>query len=197
MEGFQNLFQFFRQGTQESEFDRRMRHTTELTEFVENTQLEAVKKQSKTNQTLVLTGIIMLLISIILLLPDGLISYKTLNLITMAGIGLGCISGIIALKRLAVNDLKKVQDRIAKYQNRMNLSRTKLHKPAGLYKSKRNRVVAGVAAGIADKFGIDPVVIRSLFLFMIPGTGGMMVFFYMLLALILKPAPEDYELLKG
>jgi phage shock protein C len=41
-----------------------------------------------------------------------------------------------------------------------------------LYRSRNNRVIAGVAAGIADYFDIDPIIVRLLFVVLAIGQGS-------------------------
>lgn len=41
-----------------------------------------------------------------------------------------------------------------------------------LYRSRKNRVIAGVAAGIADYFDIDPIIVRLLFVILAFGQGS-------------------------
>lgn len=62
-----------------------------------------------------------------------------------------------------------------------------------LYRSKNDRMIAGVCAGIAEYFDIDPVLVRALFAvsaFM----GGMGIVLYILLAII---TPEEGEVKKS
>ncbi len=53
-----------------------------------------------------------------------------------------------------------------------------------LFRSNRDRVLAGVAAGIAEYFNIDPVIIRVIFIAttIFGGTGALV---YLLLAIAL------------
>jgi len=53
-----------------------------------------------------------------------------------------------------------------------------------LRKSARNRMVFGVAGGLAEHFHIDPVVIRVLFI-LLAFANGIGVFIYVILALIM------------
>ena len=57
--------------------------------------------------------------------------------------------------------------------------------PKRLYRSRENRVIAGVAGGIAEYFNIDPVIIRMVFILLL-FAGGMGIIIY-LLAWILVP----------
>lgn len=56
-----------------------------------------------------------------------------------------------------------------------------------LYRSRKNRMVAGVCGGVADYFGIDPTLVRLLYLF-IPGFNLM---FYIIAAIIIPDEPYD------
>lgn len=53
-----------------------------------------------------------------------------------------------------------------------------------LHRSKNDRVIAGVAGGLGEYFGIDPVLFRILFIFLILW-GGAGVLFYLILMLII------------
>ncbi|MCR5032212.1 MAG: PspC domain-containing protein [Lachnospiraceae bacterium] len=60
-----------------------------------------------------------------------------------------------------------------------------------LYRSRRDQVFAGVCAGIADYFSVDPTLVRLItFLLIFPG--GMSIWVYIIAALVLplKPANE-------
>lgn len=53
--------------------------------------------------------------------------------------------------------------------------------PKRLYRSRRNRIIAGVCGGIGEYFNIDPVLIRILAV-VIPGFGW---FAYLVCAIII------------
>ncbi len=53
-----------------------------------------------------------------------------------------------------------------------------------LYRSRKNRIIAGVAGGLGEYFGIDPTVIRLLFILLI-FTGGGGILFYLALWLFM------------
>ena len=57
-----------------------------------------------------------------------------------------------------------------------------------LYRSKDDRMVAGVCAGIADYFGIDPTLVRLLFVFGALGTVSGLFWAYLIMAIIV---PEE------
>lgn len=57
-----------------------------------------------------------------------------------------------------------------------------------LYRSSTDRQVAGVAAGLAQYFGIDPIVIRLAFVLMAM-SGGSGILLYVMLAIIIPEEP--------
>lgn len=62
--------------------------------------------------------------------------------------------------------------------------------PKRLYRSKKDRVVAGVCAGIADYFDIDPVIVRLLFvLFALWGGSGLLL--YIIAIFVIPTEPEE------
>lgn len=63
-----------------------------------------------------------------------------------------------------------------------------------LYRSADDRMVAGVCAGIADYFGIDPTLVRLLFVFGALGTVSGLFWAYLIMAIIVPeevPASRD------
>jgi phage shock protein C len=61
-----------------------------------------------------------------------------------------------------------------------------------LYRSDSQKVVAGICAGLGDYFAVDPVWFRIGFVVLALG-GGSGVLIYLLMWLIVQPAPEGYE----
>lgn len=59
-----------------------------------------------------------------------------------------------------------------------------------LYRSKDERIFLGVAAGVANYLGIDPVFIRAAFVLIALSSMGTGALLYLLLALIL---PEEAD----
>lgn len=68
---------------------------------------------------------------------------------------------------------------IAKKHKKVIVMKTKTSKKINkkLFRSRRNRMIAGVCGGIGEYFGIDPTVIRLLWvLFMFMGGSGILVY---------------------
>lgn len=61
-----------------------------------------------------------------------------------------------------------------------------------LYRSKRDRVIAGIGGGLGDYFGLDPVWFRIGFV-VLTLTGGSGLLIYLVLWLVIPEAPEGYE----
>ncbi|MFC3747939.1 PspC domain-containing protein [Paenibacillus sp. GCM10012306] len=61
-----------------------------------------------------------------------------------------------------------------------------------LYRSTRDRVVTGLAGGVAETIGIDSTLFRILLLISIPFTGGTVIPVYIIAALII-PKEQHYN----
>lgn len=60
-----------------------------------------------------------------------------------------------------------------------------------LYRSRRERMIAGVCGGLAEYFGIDPTWIRLIFiLFFFLGGSALLIYIIMWLIVPLAPAAE-------
>lgn len=61
-----------------------------------------------------------------------------------------------------------------------------------LYRSQRNRMLAGVCGGIADYFKLDPTLIRLAWVLLVclAGTG---LLAYIICAIIIPSEPSDYQ----
>jgi phage shock protein PspC (stress-responsive transcriptional regulator) len=53
-----------------------------------------------------------------------------------------------------------------------------------LYRSKSNRMIAGVCAGLGDYLNIDPTIIRLLFVLGFFTFNGAMLFVYLIMAIV-------------
>lgn len=61
-----------------------------------------------------------------------------------------------------------------------------------LYRSADDRVIAGVAGGVADYFEVDPVLVRILWFISIPVTGGLTLLAYIVMAVAVPIEPEEW-----
>ncbi len=61
-----------------------------------------------------------------------------------------------------------------------------------LYRSRNDKMIAGVCAGLADYFGIDPTIVRIIFIILVfAGLGGILV--YAILWIITPEEPKITE----
>jgi phage shock protein C len=60
-----------------------------------------------------------------------------------------------------------------------------------LYRSRRERVIGGVAGGLGEYLGIDPVIVRALFVLL--SLAGAGVLFYIILWIVVPEAPLGSE----
>jgi phage shock protein C len=60
-----------------------------------------------------------------------------------------------------------------------------------LYRSRANRTIAGVCCGLADYFGVDPTLIRVIFV-VLNLLGGAGIVLYLLLWIIVPNEPDDH-----
>jgi phage shock protein C len=62
-----------------------------------------------------------------------------------------------------------------------------------LYRSRENRMVGGVCAGLGKFFGIDPTVVRLLFAFgaVFFGFPGALILIYIVMLIIVPEAPLE------
>jgi len=73
--------------------------------------------------------------------------------------------------------------------------------PKRLYRSRQEKMVAGVAGGLAQYFKVDPVLVRVAFvaLALTPGLGGVAVLAYIVMAIVVpqRPLGEDEPAVVG
>jgi len=60
-----------------------------------------------------------------------------------------------------------------------------------LYRSRKEHVIAGVAGGMGDYFGIDPVVVRVVFLLLALASMGFAFVFYLVLIFAIPKEPGE------
>lgn len=59
-----------------------------------------------------------------------------------------------------------------------------------LYRSRTNKVIAGVCGGLAEYFKIDPVILRVIFL-LIALPGGISILVYFIFWIVMPKRPAD------
>lgn len=60
-----------------------------------------------------------------------------------------------------------------------------------LYRSLKNRMIAGVCAGLADYMDMDPTVMRLIFVLLFFATGTVMFWVYLIMAIIVPNEPAQ------
>jgi phage shock protein PspC (stress-responsive transcriptional regulator) len=63
--------------------------------------------------------------------------------------------------------------------------------PQRLYRSSDDRWIAGVAAGVADYFDVDPVLARVIWLILVPLTGGIALLAYLIMIVVVPLEPGE------
>lgn len=66
--------------------------------------------------------------------------------------------------------------------------------PNHLYRSAHDRVIAGVAGGVAEHFDVDPSFVRIAWAILIPITGFLALFVYLVMALVVPLEKEDWSI---
>ena len=61
-----------------------------------------------------------------------------------------------------------------------------------LYRSANDRIISGVAGGVADYFEVDPVLVRILWFISMPVTGGLTFLAYIVMMIAVPIEPEDW-----
>lgn len=61
-----------------------------------------------------------------------------------------------------------------------------------LYKSRSNKILCGVCGGFGNYIGIDPVIVRIIFLILCFAVGGGLILYIIAAIIIPKEPEEDY-----
>lgn len=64
------------------------------------------------------------------------------------------------------------------------------HEQKKLYRSTHDRIIAGVAGGLAEYFDVDSTLVRALFVLLVFTGWGAGILLYILLAIIVPPEPS-------
>jgi phage shock protein C len=59
-----------------------------------------------------------------------------------------------------------------------------------IYRSRHERMVAGVAGGLADYIDVDPTIVRLIWIVGLLTTGPLAFFLYLLCAVVIPSEPE-------
>lgn len=62
-----------------------------------------------------------------------------------------------------------------------------------LYRSRDNRMIAGIAGGVGEYLGIDPTIVRVIFVISPFMTFGTSVLIYLILMFVIPEAPENHR----
>jgi len=63
-------------------------------------------------------------------------------------------------------------------------------KPKKLYRSGKDKIIAGVCGGLAEHFDVDPLLVRVIAIVLLVGSLGFMMLAYLLLWVIIPRNPE-------
>ena len=61
-----------------------------------------------------------------------------------------------------------------------------------LYRSERERMLGGVAGGLAEYFDLDPALVRVAWAVLIIGSGGLFLLLYIVMWFVVPEAPPGY-----
>jgi phage shock protein PspC (stress-responsive transcriptional regulator) len=164
---------------QTSADNERMDEINSLLTYSKELEKQELSKRGSGQSTFMVAGIALLASTALMLIP------ATATGGAILGIGSLIFAVIYALGRLSSNSLSKLEEKMEKMHARL-VKPVSSNKKTGIYKSKRDRIIAGVASGIARKMGISPIILRLLFLASIPATGGGSIALYLILAVILS-----------
>lgn len=62
-----------------------------------------------------------------------------------------------------------------------------------LYRSRRNRIIGGVAGGIAESLGVDPTIVRIVWVILALATPGIGLLLYFILLFVIPEAPNGVD----
>lgn len=65
-----------------------------------------------------------------------------------------------------------------------------------LYRSRSKRMIAGVCGGLGDFFGIDPTIIRLIFVFGVIFGYGILLLVYLILFIVVPEEPSSSQVEK-
>lgn len=63
-----------------------------------------------------------------------------------------------------------------------------------LYRSRKNKVFAGVIGGLGEYFGVDPVLVRLIWLLVLLGTGVIPGLIVYVVAMVVVPKHPEHDI---
>lgn len=66
-----------------------------------------------------------------------------------------------------------------------------------LYRSRDDRMIAGVAGGVADHLGVDPSIVRILWVLLAIFSGGIFFLLYLVMMVVVPEEPVDWVVEEG
>ncbi len=196
MQGFQNypqqLLDYLQIAEQQHDDDRKVHDIQQLLAYNEELAKSETKKASTSLWTFLTLGVGLIGAGLLTLFNNLLFIFEGQGGLVM-GFALMLIAGIFMLGRVQGNALNKLREKIDQLVAR--LVRPPQAKPTkGLFKSRRDKVIAGVCAGIARAIGVRPGLVRALFLALLFFTSGAMIPIYLILAVGMQASPrEEYS----
>lgn len=173
--------------------DTRMDEVAALLDYSTDLEKKETRKAKLNRRMFMGTGVIMTAASAIWGMGTLLGAVSDTPLFVLSAV-FGVITFLFAsfftLSRLGGNPLNKMRDKLDKMHERL-VKPIPRPKPKGLYKSKRDRIIAGVASGLARRLGINAGLMRFLFLITIIPTSGASIALYLLAAIAMSFFPEE------
>lgn len=184
----QDLLNFFRLAPQQTDDETRMQEINDLLTY--NKELEEKEKKNAPGTSLTFIGLGGGLAAIGAMLVARIIPGINLESLAIPGYFLLAAAIIFSLSKLQNEPLSKLREKMEQLHARL-VKPLPRQQPKGIFKSRKDKIIAGVAAGLARRFGVQPGLIRLLFLALIPLTGGSAIMMYLILALGMRFLPDD------
>jgi phage shock protein C len=193
MQGFQNypqqLLDYLQIAEQQHTSDRKVADIQQLLTYNEELQKTEDSRANSSYWTFLTLAVGLFGVAGLAFLNQLFFWMKTTGPIAI-GVALLAFAGIFVLGRIQGNALNKLRAKIEQLQARL-VKPAQAKAAKGLFKSKRDKVIAGVCAGIASAIGVRPGLIRALFIALLFFTSGAMIPLYLILAVGMQASPKE------
>lgn len=101
-----------------------------------------------------------------------------------------------AFTRIMYKPEKVLKDKLKRYRKKVSegiVIQQSNPKKTRIYRSKKDVAIMGVAAGIAEYFGVPSIIFRMVFLGLLFTTSGFFLFFYILAASLIPEEPIETD----